>query len=38
MKVEKYGTVPQLVNAYVKKLEVRDARLAEEKRKKKEKK
>lgn len=34
MKVEKYGTVPYMVNAYVTKLKVRDERLAEAKRKK----
>jgi len=34
MKIEKYGTVPYLVDAYVKKLKVMDARKAEQKRKK----
>ena len=33
MKIEKYGTVPQLVNAYVTKLKVMDVRRAEQKRK-----
>lgn len=32
MKIENYGTVPQMVNAYVKKLEVRDEMLLAEKR------
>lgn len=34
MKVEKYGTVPYMVNAYVTKLKVMDARRAERKGKK----
>ena len=34
MKIDKYGTVPYLVNAYLAKLEIRDARRADQKRKK----
>ena len=34
MKIDKYGTVPQLINAYMTKLQVRDAQRAELKRKK----
>jgi hypothetical protein len=29
MKIENYGTVPQLINAYMTKLQVRDAQRAE---------
>ena len=32
MLIDKYGTVTQMVDAYVKKLDARDGRLAEEKR------
>ena len=34
MLIDKYGTVTQMVDAYVKKLEARDARKAEQERKK----
>ena len=32
MKIENYGTVPQLINAYMTKLQVRDAQRFEEKK------